>query len=180
MLTFRLFWSFLKIGAFTFGGGYAMIAIVKDALVDRHKWMSEDEFWESITLAQALPGVFAVNMALYTGYKIRGSAGSFAAMMGAVLPSLFIIMIIASLFRDMNEYEVVRNIFSGIRPCVVALILVPGINMLKKAKLTVKTFWIPIAACLLICLCGISPVYLILAAILYGVVSAWIVSKRNS
>ena len=64
MLTLKLFWSFFKIGAFTFGGGYAMIAMVKDALVDRNRWMDEDEFWESITLAQALPGVFAINMAL--------------------------------------------------------------------------------------------------------------------
>ena len=180
MLTLKLFWSFFKIGAFTFGGGYAMIAMVKDALVDRNKWMDEDEFWESITLAQALPGVFAINMALYTGNKIRGAAGSFAAMMGAMLPSLIIIMVIASFFRDMNEYETVRNVFSGIRPCVAALILVPGIKMLKKANINAKTFWIPIAACLLICLFGISPVYLIIAAIIAGVIAAKIVNRNNS
>ena len=180
MLTLKLFWSFFKIGAFTFGGGYAMIAMVKDALVDRNKWMDEDEFWESITLAQALPGVFAINMALYTGNKIRGAAGSFAAMMGAMLPSLIIIMVIASFFRDMNEYETVRNVFSGIRPCVAALILVPGIKMLNKAYINAKTFWIPIAACLLICLLGISPVYLIIAAIFTGVIAAKIVNRNNS
>ncbi len=172
MLTLKLFWSFLKIGAFTFGGGYAMIAMVKDALVDRNKWMAEDEFWESITLAQALPGVFAINMALYTGNKIRGAAGSFAAMMGAMLPSLAIIMVIASFFRDINEYETVRNVFSGIRPCVVALILVPGLNMVKKAKITLRTMWIPVAVCLLICLLGVSPIYLIIVAIIAGVISA--------
>ena len=180
MLTLRLFWSFFKIGAFTFGGGYAMIAMVKDALVDRNKWMGEDEFWESITLAQALPGVFAINMALYTGNKIKGSVGSFAAMMGAMLPSMIIIMLIASFFRDINEYETVKNVFSGIRPCVAALILVPGINMLKKAKITAKTVWIPIAACLLICLFGISPVYLILTAIIVGVISARYFNRKSS
>ncbi|MCR5453508.1 MAG: chromate transporter [Bacteroidales bacterium] len=180
MLTLRLFWSFFKIGAFTFGGGYAMISLVKDALVDRNKWMGEDEFWESITLAQALPGVFAVNMALYTGNKISGALGSFAAMMGAMLPSMIIIMVIASLFRDINEYETVKNVFEGIRPCVVALILVPGIKMLQKSKLTVKTFWIPIVTCLLICLLGVSPVYLILAAIIGGVIVARVVPKRNA
>ena len=180
MLTIRLFWSFFKIGAFTFGGGYAMIAMVKDALVDRNKWMDEDEFWESITLAQALPGVFAINMALYTGHKIKGALGSFAAMMGAMLPSMIIIMLIASFFRDINEFETVRNVFSGIRPCVAALILVPGINMLKKAKITAKTIWIPIATCLLICLLGVSPVYLILAAIVVGVISARVVSMHNA
>jgi chromate transporter len=180
MLTFKLFWSFFKIGGFTFGGGYAMIAMVKDALVDHNKWMDEDEFWESITLAQALPGVFAINMALYTGNKIKGAAGSFAAMMGASLPSMIIIMVIASFFRDMNEYETVRNVFSGIRPCVAALIIVPGIKMLKKANITWKTIWIPIGTCLLIMLFGISPVYLIIAAIIAGIIAAkWFANKRE-
>ncbi len=180
MLTLKLFWSFFKIGAFTFGGGYAMIAMVKDALVDHNKWMDEDEFWESITLAQALPGVFAINMALYTGNKIKGMTGSFAAMMGASLPSLIIIMVIASFFRDMNEYETVRNVFSGIRPCVAALIIVPGIKMLKKANVNAKTFWIPLSACLLICLFGISPIYLIMAAIVAGIISTrWFSARRK-
>lgn len=179
MLTLKLFWSFFKIGAFTFGGGYAMIAMVKDALVDRNKWMGEDEFWESITLAQALPGVFAINMALYTGNKIKGASGSFAAMMGAMLPSLIIIMVIASFFRDLNEYDTVKNVFAGIRPCVAALIIVPGIKMLKKANITAKTIWIPIATCLLICLFGISPIYLILAAIVAGIISAkWFSNQK--
>ena len=180
MLTLKLFWSFFKIGAFTFGGGYAMIAMVKDALVDRNRWMDEDEFWESITLAQALPGVFAINMALYTGNKIKGAAGSFAAMMGACLPSMIIIMVIASFFRDMNENETVKNVFSGIRPCVAALIIVPGIKMLKKAKVTWATSWIPLGACLLILLFGISPVYLIITAIISGVIAArYIANKRE-
>jgi len=178
MLSLKLFWSFFRIGAFTFGGGYAMIQIVKDCVVDKNGWLTEDEFWESITLAQALPGVFAINMALYTGHKIYGKLGSFSAMMGATLPSLIIIVVIASFFKDMNEYETVRNVFSGIRPCVAALILAPGLTMLKKAKVTWKTIWIPIACCALIVLLGISPVYLILVAIVVGIISArWFAGK---
>ncbi|MCQ2253770.1 MAG: chromate transporter [Bacteroidales bacterium] len=180
MLGLNLFWSFFKIGAFTFGGGYAMIQIVKDCVVDKNQWLSEDEFWESITLAQALPGVFAINMALYTGHKIMGKTGAFSAMMGAMLPSMIIIMVIASFFKDINEYETVRNVFSGIRPCVAALILAPGLTMLKKAKITWKTIWIPISVCLLIVLFGISPIYLILAAIIVGIISAWRFGKQKT
>lgn len=179
MQTLKLFWEFFKIGAFTFGGGYAMISLVKTAVVDKNHWLSEDEFWECITLAQSLPGVFAINMALYTGFKISKKTGAFSAMMGASLPSMIIIMLIAAFIQNINGYETVKNIFAGIRPCVIALILVPGINMVKKAKLTAKTFWIPILSCLLVCLLGVSPIYLIIATIVAGIVAAVIVTKKS-
>lgn len=169
-LTLNLFISFFKIGAFTFGGGYAMISMVKNTLVDQKKWMDEKDFWDSIALSQALPGVFAINMALYTGYKINGKTGATAAALGAMLPSLIIIAIIASYFADMNDYPVVKKVFSGIRPCVVALILAPGLSMLKKAKITPKTVWLPIATCLLICFLGVSPIYVIIGAIVLGTI----------
>ena len=172
ILSLKLFWEFFKIGAFTFGGGYAMIALVKNALVERHRWMTDDEFTECITLAQSLPGVFAINMALYTGFKIAKKTGAGFAMLGAALPSMIIIVVIAAFIQNINDYKVVKDVFAGIRPCVIALILVPGLNLLKKAKLTKSTFWIPILTCLLICLLGVSPMYLIIAAIVGGVIWA--------
>ena len=178
MLGLKLFWEFFKIGAFTFGGGYAMISMVKNAITDKQKWLSEDEFWECITLAQSLPGVFAINMALYTGFKISGKTGAGSAMFGAMLPSMIIIVIIASFIQNINDLQTVKNIFAGIRPCVIALILVPGLTMLKKAKLDKRTFWIPILACLAVCLLGISPVYIIIATIIGGIILAKFVIRN--
>ncbi|MBR4678439.1 MAG: chromate transporter [Bacteroidales bacterium] len=179
MLVLKLFWEFFKIGAFTFGGGYAMISMVKTALVDKRKWLNEDEFWECITLAQSLPGVFAINMALYTGFKISGKSGSFGAMAGAALPSMIIIVLVASFIQNINGLKTVKDIFAGIRPCVIALILVPGLTMLKKAKLDRRTFWIPVLACLAVCLLGISPMYFIIAAIIGGIIWAKIVIRKS-
>ncbi|MCQ2973935.1 MAG: chromate transporter [Bacteroidales bacterium] len=171
-LTLNLFLSFCKIGAFTFGGGYAMISMVKDCLVDKNKWMTEDDFWDCIALAQALPGVFAINMALYTGLKINGKTGAASAAFGAMLPSFIIIVVIASFFADLNSYESVAKVFAGIRPCVIALIFSPGIAMLKKSKLTIKTLWLPIISLSLICFLGVSPIIVIMVAILLGIISA--------
>jgi len=177
MLALQLFKEFFKVGAFTFGGGYAMISIVKTTLVDKHKWIAEKEFWDSIAIAQALPGVFAINMALYTGYKINGKLGAASAILGAVCPSLIIIMLIASFFQNINEFQTVKDIFSGIRPCVIALILAPGLTMLKKAVPTKYTFIFPLAACVLVCL-GVSPIYIIIFAILFGIFAAKQVIKK--
>lgn len=178
MLALKLFWEFFKIGAFTFGGGYAMISMVKSALVDRQKWMNEDEFWECITLAQSLPGVFAINMALYTGFKICGKQGAALAMLGAALPSMIIIIAVASFIQNINGLKTVKDIFMGIRPCVIALILVPGLTMLKKAKLDKKNFWIPVLSCLLVCVFSVSPVYIIIITILAGIIWARRVIKN--
>lgn len=163
-MCFHLFRIFLNIGAFTLGGGYAMLGMVKQAIVDRKKWISEDEFWDMITIVQTLPGVFAVNTALYVGYKIKGKAGAAAAMFGAALPSFFIIILIAMFFVEFKDNEIVERVFKGIRPCVVALILAPSLQMIKSANLNWKTIFIPIIAALLIWRCEVSPIYIIIVA----------------
>lgn len=168
MICFQLFRIFLNIGAFTLGGGYAMLGMVKQAIVERKKWISEDEFWDMITIVQTLPGVFAINTALYVGYKIKGKAGAFAAMLGAGLPSFCIIILIAMFFVEFKDNEIVERVFKGIRPCVVALILAPSIQMIKSAKLTWKTMFIPIVAALLIWQCNVSPIYIIIVAAVGG------------
>lgn len=164
----ELFIKFFKIGGFTLGGGYAMLALVEREVTKSKKWLKEDEFWDMITIVQSLPGVFAINTALYVGYKICGKSGAFAAFMGAVLPSLIIIGVISTFFMNERENETVVRIFKGIRPCVVALILAPSIRMFFKSKLTWKHLPVPIIACALIVFAKVSPIYIIAVALIGG------------
>ena len=175
----QLFWSFFKIGAFTLGGGYAMLSLVEKAVVDQKKWIPSDEFWDMIAVVQSLPGVFAVNTALYVGRRVAGTKGAFAAMLGAIIPSIVIILLLATVFREYREQPVVERIFKGIRPCVVALILAPSLRMIKSAKVSWKTAIIPIATVFLIWWCKISPAYVILAAIAGSLVYAIVMGRRT-
>ncbi|HOU69662.1 MAG TPA: chromate transporter [Paludibacteraceae bacterium] len=177
-MCFQLFRIFLGIGAFTLGGGYAMLSMVEKAIVEQKKWVKEDEFWDMITVVQTIPGVFAINTALYVGYKIKGFRGAASAALGAALPSFLIILLVAIFFVQIKDNEIVERIFKGIRPCVVALILAPSIKMIQSAKLTWKTIFIPIAAALLIWQCGFSPILIIIVAttggLLWGMYRKWI------
>ena len=176
---FELFFSFFKIGAFTIGGGYAMLSMVEKAVVDQKKWVANDEFWDMIAVVQSLPGVFAVNTALYVGHRVAGIKGAIAAMLGAIIPSITIILLLATVFREFRDNPVVERVFKGIRPCVVALILAPSLRMIKSAKVTWKTAIIPIAAVLLIWWLKVSPTYVILAAIAGSLIYAIIIGRRT-
>lgn len=161
---FKLFTTFFRIGLFTFGGGYAMIPLIENDVVERNGWLKKDEFLDLLAVAQSAPGVFAVNMAVFVGYKLRGKRGALAASFGCVLPSVVIILLIALFFRRFRHIEVVNNIFMGIRPVVVALIAVPVFNVAKSAKLGWSTVWIPVVAAFLIVALGVSPIYVIIVA----------------
>lgn len=163
-----IFWSFLKVGAFTIGGGYAMIPLMQRELVERHKWMGEEEFMDEVALSQAMPGVFAVNMAAMTGYRLCGVWGAAAAIVGNVLVPIVFILLLAMFFRTFRENAVVERIFLGLRPAVVALIAVPVFTMARSAKVTWSNVWIPVASALLIWLLGVSPIIIVLAAALGG------------
>lgn len=165
-LYFDLLTTFLKIGSFTLGGGYAMLALVEQAVVRQKKWIDEKEFWKMITIVQSLPGVFAVNTALYVGYRIAGKCGAAVSFLGAVLPSLLIIGAISTCFQEFRENETVMKIFNGIRPCVVALILAPSVKMFIKSELSWKFLPIPILVAAVVVFLKISPVYIIMAAII--------------
>ena len=102
-IAWQLFSTFFKIGAFTLGGGYAMLSMVEKAVVDQKKWIASDEFWDLIAIVQSLPGVFAVNTALYVGHKIAGKRGAMAAMLGAIIPSIVIILLLATIFREYRD-----------------------------------------------------------------------------
>ena len=175
----QLFLTFFKIGAFTLGGGYAMLSMVEKAVVDQKKWIPNDEFWDMIAVVQSLPGVFAVNTAIYVGHRVAGTRGAFAAMLGAIIPSITIILLLATVFREYRDQPVVERIFKGIRPCVVALILAPSLRMIKSAKVTWKTAIIPIATVFLIWWCKISPAYVILAAIAGSLIYALVIGRRT-
>lgn len=174
----QLFITFFNIGAFTLGGGYAMLEMVEKAVVDRRKWIDKDEFWDLITVVQSLPGVFAANTALYVGYKIKGLKGAIAACLGALIPSIVIILLIAIFFTDYKNNEVVESIFKGIRPCVVALILSPAIKMFFSSKTSWFSITLPIVTVALIWWCKVSPAYIILAAIVGSVMYAIYSQKK--
>lgn len=151
-ILFDLFVVFLKIGAFTFGGGWAMISIIEKEIVDKKRWVSKEEFLDLLAVSQSIPGILAVNMAVAVGDKMRGRKGALCAALGTILPSFFMILTVAIfLTPDMiKSNETLNNIFRGIRPAVVALIIAPVISSARAAKIGWKTVAIPIVVALLI------------------------------
>lgn len=176
----ELFWTFFKIGAFTIGGGYAMIPLMEQEIVDRRKWLGREEFMDTMSLAQSMPGVFAVNMATNVGFRTRGLAGAIVAIVGNVLMPIIMIIAIAMFFRQFSDNLVVESIFKGIRPAVVALIAAPVFKMAKTAKISWSNFWIPVVAALLIWLLGVSPVIIILVAGIGGFVYGKIKGRKEA
>ena len=130
----RLFFTFLKIGAFTFGGGYAMIALLETEFIDRKKWMTREEFLDMVAIAESTPGPVAINSATYIGYKVAGVAGAALATLAVSLPSFIIIYLISLFFDRFLALEWVARAFRGIQVCVVYLILTAGLDMLKSLR----------------------------------------------
>ena len=162
------FKTFFKIGIFTLGGGYAMIPLIEEEVVNKKRWVSKEEFLDLIAIAQSCPGVFAINIAIFIGYKLRKIRGALATALGTALPSFLIILLIAMFFHRFQDNPVVASIFRGIRPAVVALIAVPTFYLAKSANISWINCWIPIASALLIWLMGVSPIYIIILAGLGG------------
>ena len=162
------FKTFFKIGAFTLGGGYAMISIIQNEVVVKKKWIPEDQFVDLIAVAQSCPGVLAANISVFVGYKMRKTLGALVTCLGAILPSFLIILCIALFFHQFMDIPWVAAMFRGIRPAVVALIAVPTFTLAKSAKISLANCWIPIVTAIAIWLLGVNPVYAILAAGLGG------------
>lgn len=173
------FVTFFKMGLFTIGGGYAMIPLMEKEIVEKRHWVEREEFLDIMAVAQSAPGVFAVNISIVIGYKKAGLKGSVACALGNVLPSILIILLVALGFRHFRGNEFVENVFKGIRPAVVALILVPTFNMARTAKINWYTIWIPIATALAIWLLGISPLYVIVAGIMGGIAKYLLVDSKK-
>ena len=162
------FKTFFKIGIFTLGGGYAMIPLIEEEVVNRKQWVSKDEMLDLIAIAQSCPGVFAINIATFIGYKLRKTRGAICTTLGTALPSFLIILAIAMFFSQFKDNKVVAAIFRGIRPAVVALIAVPTFRLGQRAQLNRYTIWIPIACALAIWALGVSPIYIIIIAAIGG------------
>ncbi len=162
------FKTFFKIGMFTLGGGYAMIPIIEEEVVNRHRWVDKEEMLDLIAIAQSCPGVFAINISIFVGYKLKKVRGAIATALGTALPSFLIILAIAMFFHQFEDNRYIAAMFRGIRPAVVALIAVPTFNLGKSAQLNRFTVWIPVVSALLIWLLGVSPIWIIIAAGLGG------------
>lgn len=176
---FESFGIFFRIGTFTMGGGYAMVPLIENEIVDKRKWITKDEYIDLLAISQSAPGIFAVNIAIFIGYKLRGVKGSIVTALGTVLPSFLIILAIAIFFHSFQHNPIVERIFKGIRPAVVALIAAPTFSMARSAKVNRKTIIIPIASALLIWQLGISPIYIIILAGVGGYIYGRLNKKQS-
>ncbi len=161
----QIFLAFAKIGAFTFGGGYAMLPIIRNEIVKRG-WLNEEDFTDIIALAQSAPGLLAVNISIFTGHKLKGTKGSIVATLGSILPSFIIILAVAMLFTGYQDNPTITKIFKGIRPVIVALIAVPMIEMAKKSN---RKWWAWVITGLtlaLVAFLNVSPIYILLTVII--------------
>ncbi|MBD5367419.1 MAG: chromate transporter [Muribaculaceae bacterium] len=176
----QLFFTFLKIGTFTFGGGWAMISIIEKEIVDKKHWLAREEFLDLLAIAQAVPGILAVNISVVVGDKLRGMKGSIAAACGTILPSFLIILLIAIFLTPdvIKNNEVISAIFKGIRPAVVALIIAPVLSSAKSAGITWRTVWIPAAVALLI-FSGLPVISNPIIYIIIGGVMGYIIFTRR-
>ncbi len=173
----QIFAVFAKIGAFTIGGGYAMIPIIEREM-NRRKWIPEEDLPDIVALSQSAPGVMAVNISIFAGYRMRGVKGSIAATLGSVLPSFLIILLIAMIFSSFKDNPVVIRIFKGIRPVVIALIAVPMINMARKSN---KSWWawlLSAVSLVLVAFLNVSPIYIILVTMVLAFSWTWYKEHR--
>ncbi|MDD6553311.1 MAG: chromate transporter [Prevotellaceae bacterium] len=168
----KFFLTCNKIGAFTLGGGYAMIPIMQEEFVDKNHWLGKEEFMDVMVVAQTTPGIFSIDMASHIGYKLRGVWGGIVGALGIALPSIIAILIIAIFFRHFKDNPWVERFFKGVRPAVVALIAAPCFKMAQTAHISWRNIWIVIVSCLLIWLLKVNPVWIIIitgtAGYLYG------------
>ena len=168
----QIFKVFAKIGAFTIGGGIPMIAAIKSELVAR-RWLNEEDFIDIITLAQTAPGLFAVNISILTGHKLRGTKGGVVATIGSCLSPFLIILLVAMFFTAFKDNEYVIRAFKGIRPVVVALIGVPLLDMFKSMKMRWWSWLIVLMSITLVCVMNFSPIYILVCVIISALFISW-------
>lgn len=167
---FELFCSFFKIGIFTFGGGYAMIPIIQAEVITRKGWIKEREFLDLLTLAQSAPGPISLNTAVFVGYKMYGYRGALSALTGVVLPSFCILLLVAIFFSQIRQNPIVDAAFRGMQPIVVAIMLAPILGFTKGMHWTLIA--LAAAITLAIWYFGFSPIYLLIAGAVAGLVWA--------
>ena len=174
----QIFLVFAKIGSFTIGGGIPMIAAIKSELVER-KWLKDEDFIDIITLAQTAPGLFAVNISILTGHRLRGTKGSVVATIASCLPPFLIILLIAMFFTSFKDNEYVIRAFKGIRPVVVALIGVPMIDMIRATKMRWWSWVIVVSSMVLVCFMEVSPIYILICVIVMALAVSYHHEKKR-
>lgn len=178
-----LFFTFFKIGLFTFGGGYAMIALLEEEFIQRRKWLDKDEFLDMAAIAESTPGPVAINSATYLGYKLAKVPGAVTATVAVCLPSFLIIYAISLFFEQFTQLTVIANAFKGIQVCVIYLIFSAGVRMLK--ALDKSPFATGVLAAVMLVMVGLSlagvSVSSILLILLSGAagVAAWLIGRRK-
>lgn len=155
-----------------------MIAAIKKELVER-KWLTDEDFVDIITLAQTAPGLFAVNIAILTGHRLRGTKGSVVATVASCLPPFLIILLVALFFTTFKDNEYVIRAFKGIRPVVVALIAVPMMDMIKATRMRWWSWLIVLSSMLLVCFLSVSPIYILICVIVVAAFISWYNNKKE-
>lgn len=176
---FILFITFFKIGAFTFGGGYAMIPLIQKEVVENKKWITDDDILEIIAIAESTPGPIAINSATFVGFRVCGFWGSFFATLGVVLPSFIIILIISFVLNEFQHITAVQYAFNGIRAGVLALLMKALWTMYKKCPKGIVSYIVMAAAFIITAFFDISALYVIIGCAVFGLVSSIIIARRN-
>lgn len=173
-----LFLTFLKIGAFTFGGGYAMIPLIQKDISEKKKWISDDDILDIVAIAESTPGPIAINSATFVGYKVCGFFGALLSTLGVVLPSFLVILVIASVLREFQDYRAVRYAFFGIRTGVLALIVKALISMYKQCKKNITSYIVIAAAFISVALFDVNVLIVIIGCAVFGLASSMVAERR--
>jgi len=177
-MIWKLYVAFFKIGLFTFGGGYAMLPLMQNELVDKNGWVEEEELLDYFTISQVMPGIIAVNTATFVGDKLRGWLGAVVSMLGVITPSIIIITIIAMLFTQFASLEPVAHALAGIRIAVAALMVATIIRLAKSGMKNWLAIVLCITAFILVTIVKLSPAYVVLIGLGGGI--AYALWKRRS
>lgn len=175
----KLFWIFFKIGAFTFGGGYAMIPLIEREMVEKQKWLSDDEIIDMFAVAESIPGAIAINTSTFIGYKVAGYWGAIVAMFGVALPSFLIITIIALVFSQFQDLPLVKAAFEGIRAAVVALIAISGVKIARSAIKNKFGMIITLVAFILLVFADVHAIILIIFGAIAGLLMSRYAAKEG-
>ena len=176
----KVFASFFQIGAFTFGGGIAMIPLIQKEAVEKHRWVTDEDILEIIAIAESTPGPIAINSATFVGYRVCGVLGSVFATLGVVLPSFLIILALSFVLQQFQQIQTVQYAFQGIRAGVLALLLKSLWTMYKKSPKGWPAYAAMAGAFVLTAVCGVNVIFVIFGCAIFGLISARYLERRGS
>jgi len=179
-MLWQLFASFFRIGLLTFGGGYAMLPMLQREVVDKHKWVSEEDVLDCYAIGQCTPGVIAVNTATFVGYRQAKVLGAIVATLGVIAPSYIIITIIATVLSHFAEYPAVIHAFAGIRVAVAVLVVMAVVKLFKSGIKNALGLIVMLLSFLLTVLLGLSPVWIVLGCVVGGIAMALLQKRKEA